>query len=99
MRTAEARDKMVTRVKAAFAEHPTFESWPESERAGDLVAAIKPPFDQRAYIEALHEICASGKPVGRIGKALTGARIGPEDPEPSGKRIVAGAGAATQRSV
>lgn len=71
MRSPTERDALVAREQAAFAEHPTFESWPVVE-AGQVVVHLDTPFDQAAYVKALYELCETAEPAGRVKGGLTG---------------------------
>ncbi len=90
MRTAEARDRMVARVHAAFKTHPRFEGWPKVKApSAALLAEVQTPVTEESYLAALYEICAVGKPTGRAGGALVGRRTEDRAAPVEGKRLVA----------
>ena len=72
MRSAQARDGMVTLVQEAFADFPAFVSLPESKsRSVAYRVTVANPLDGASYVAALHEFCAAGlKPTARRGNDL-----------------------------
>ncbi len=63
---AETRDKMVARVKATFAEYPTYESLPvmgvdEFPRTTTERHEVPAPRDQHSYICALYASSIHGR--------------------------------------
>lgn len=72
MKSAKHRDDMVTRVKAAHAEYPTFDKLPlGGERSNSESKVFTWPINESdgdaAYVKALYEISfRGGVPIGRI---------------------------------
>ncbi len=58
MKSAELRDKMVARVKAAHKQHPNFEDLPvlKNVTASARHAEIAQPINNSTYVEALHSL-------------------------------------------
>jgi hypothetical protein len=77
MKSAEARDQMVARVKATFDKYPSFLSLPAyhgKETAGSATkSVVLTSADQGHYIQALHTLCADCEEVlGRFEDRIVG---------------------------
>lgn len=81
MKSAFARDAMVTRVNGIFDIYRTFMSLPEvdEKKAVAGVTARVLGTTQQQYIEALYEVCAEAIPIGRYQDRIVGTPVETED--------------------